>query len=300
MNSCGVATDGGVYCWGFNGSRVVGRPDEYLFTSPQQVLGGHVFVQVGVGNFHSCGLKADGSTWCWGWNNYENVGSTAPPRVRQPVRVLGAPSFQAIDAGGESTCGLTPDGAVYCWGRGFNGEIGDGQFSNRATPTKANVPDGMVALSLGWGTGCALTSAGVAWCWGRESGFSEAQRPAVLPAPVTAPEPLTSISVGTGTRADEGLGNGVLLGRAPRHELVLHCTAAIRWPSRRYGRGGKQLGLRHRGERRREMLRPRLSRNADWRGAQHHLLLDLGRLRHRSGRGRILLGAELRGAGRAR
>lgn len=223
VNSCGVAMGGGVYCWGFNGSRVVGHPDEYEFATPQLVLGGHSFVQVEVGTFHSCGLKADGSTWCWGWNNRGNVGNDAPPRVRQPVRVLAAPSFQAIDAGGESTCGLTPSGAVYCWGSGSNGEIGDGQFVETTIPTRVGIPDGMVAMSLGWGTGCALTPAGVAWCWGREGTFT-AQRPAALPAAISAPEALVTISVGHRKACGRGV-SGIAYCWAPRFDAAAPAVA---------------------------------------------------------------------------
>ena len=52
--SCGLASDGRAFCWGWyhDGWALPPRAE--------------TFVSISVGNRHACGLRADGVTVCWG------------------------------------------------------------------------------------------------------------------------------------------------------------------------------------------------------------------------------------------
>jgi len=66
--SCGLTTDGTVYCWGANRGGEVGNGDSTETNVPTavQLPAGTTFTAISVGDFHACGLTPDGVAWCWG------------------------------------------------------------------------------------------------------------------------------------------------------------------------------------------------------------------------------------------
>jgi hypothetical protein len=86
-HACGVATNGGAYCWGLNLSGQTGQTPGSIQTEPTLVRGGHTFSAVDAGSAHTCGLAEDG-LYCWGDNGAGQLGVLNPVGAG-PVLVTG-------------------------------------------------------------------------------------------------------------------------------------------------------------------------------------------------------------------
>ena len=73
LHSCGIASNGTAFCWGFNGygnlgtGTVVDSPGLAMRVAPKVAYN---FTQISSGNQHTCGILADGSIVCWGSNSH--------------------------------------------------------------------------------------------------------------------------------------------------------------------------------------------------------------------------------------
>ncbi|MFI5228836.1 MAG: RCC1 domain-containing protein [Gemmatimonadales bacterium] len=105
--TCGIATEGGVYCWGWNGQG-----------------------QLGV----------DPSTTTDACTTLQPAGTTNVPGVvtnqcsYHPIQVPGLSNVTAIDGGLGHNCALTTAAQLFCWGSNTSGELGDGTGVNHTTP----------------------------------------------------------------------------------------------------------------------------------------------------------------------
>lgn len=69
-STCGVATDGRIYCWGENTSGQLGSETPYSTSqTPVPVFGTQRYADVVLGNMHGCGLTTSGAVYCWGANS---------------------------------------------------------------------------------------------------------------------------------------------------------------------------------------------------------------------------------------
>lgn len=117
--SCGIAGDGGWWCWG--GSSTEPLP-------PREIASGPKVTAVTAGSSHTCGLTEDGSLLCQGGNNLGQLGSgdATVDFSPSPVYVQGGYSFISVAAGMFHTCAVTRDGVAYCWGGNRDGQLGNG------------------------------------------------------------------------------------------------------------------------------------------------------------------------------
>jgi hypothetical protein len=166
--SCGVTSEGAVYCWGSNGYDE--RSDR---VSPEPVPGGLSFVMVRISVSIACGLTAAGDAYCWGYNIWGRLGDGSPEETIRstPGLVAGGLKFSTISVSSGHSCGLTTAGAAYCWGYNGNGSqvggaLGDGTTINRFTPVPVGGGLMFTQISVGGGHGCGLTSGRDAYCWG--------------------------------------------------------------------------------------------------------------------------------------
>lgn len=151
-HGCGMATNGRVFCWGFDGTGALGEDldgdnlDEVIPVPVDTSLltPGTTFVTISAGGDHSCGIASDGRAFCWGENaaGELGIGSIGSP-VNIPNEIdssnlnIGT-RFVAIHAGRASSCGITDDGAAYCWGADNTGQLGedaDGDNLDEPVPT---------------------------------------------------------------------------------------------------------------------------------------------------------------------
>ncbi|HEX8242610.1 MAG TPA: hypothetical protein VF541_03930, partial [Longimicrobium sp.] len=77
--TCGVATDGGAYCWGLAGSPELGglgsEVNEEESPRPVRVPLPVPVSDVSVGSMHACALGRSGQAYCWGAGSYGGLGN---------------------------------------------------------------------------------------------------------------------------------------------------------------------------------------------------------------------------------
>src|SRR5690606_18343273 len=88
--SCAIHGDGGVSCWGSNGSGILGTgaTDSLAHSVPARVPGVIGAVEVAMGESHACARRSAGTVTCWGRNQYGQLGSgTLGTTVQAPADV---------------------------------------------------------------------------------------------------------------------------------------------------------------------------------------------------------------------
>jgi len=175
-HSCALTADGKAYCWGYNGSNVLGVSGMNQSATPMAVSGNITFKQISTGSEHTCGLAIDGQAYCWGLNSSGELGDGTKIAKATPTLVTGGLTFTSITAGSGATCAVAPDRALYCWGSNVLGQLGDGQpiaYGGGASSTiPKRVVGGLAAAQAGAGLqyACAVTTSNQAMCWGSNNG----------------------------------------------------------------------------------------------------------------------------------
>lgn len=207
-HTCGVTTQGGVYCWGYNQDGKLGNNLTTWSDIPVAVLtprdgSKSKYTSVSSGGRHTCGLTSDGTAYCWGNNEYGELGNNSTTNSSIPIVIADSTDgnvlrFSDISAGENHTCGLTLTGKAYCWGYKMTSVIAD-QFQKKpvAAPVLANGTSlSFASISAGNNHTCALTKTGAAYCWGdnyqSKLGISSTISPDVL---VAVSAPLNSASL---------------------------------------------------------------------------------------------------------
>jgi len=207
-STCGVTTDGDMYCWGLNdrgqlGTGLVGG----IEPSPRLVTGGHTFAgPAALGRSVTCGLTTAGEVLCWGLNDYGQLGrgytSAFYSPEPSPGLVQSDLAFEDVAVGATHACAIDDSGNAWCWGRNDDAELGIGSVGG-VFSTPQSVTGGHVfeRLNGGWGFTCGIDSVGTGLCWGVNSngqlgrGFaSGADQPA--PGPITGGYTFVDVAAG--------------------------------------------------------------------------------------------------------
>src|SRR5690606_28231217 len=104
--SCGIATTGRAWCWGYNPDGRLGDGSTGSSAVPVPVSWDVPFVAIDAGSEHACGIDAEGTALCWGHNGDGRLGDGSTGGSPVPVRVDTTAEFTSISAG-LHTCGLT-------------------------------------------------------------------------------------------------------------------------------------------------------------------------------------------------
>ena len=143
-HTCGVGTDGAVYCWGRNEAGQLGVGGVAQSSTPVKPAGELRFRSVAAADVFTCGLTDGGEVYCWG-----GEGTSAAPAPRLIGR-----GFAALAAGGNRACGIQ-DSAVRCWPAG-------GQLYTVASPE----PLKLRSVAVAGTTVCAVAENNAAYCAG--------------------------------------------------------------------------------------------------------------------------------------
>lgn len=173
--TCGLGSNGQLYCWGNNDYGQLGSAATTPTTSPAPVTSGPAFSRLTTGARHTCALDDTGHAYCWGYNYHGELGTTtnnlnenANPTA---MAVSGGLTFVALAAGAFHTCGITGGGAAYCWGWNNFGQVGptnSGTDNPNPVPQLVPLQQGtkLVALAAGQYHTCGLTGSNSVFCWG--------------------------------------------------------------------------------------------------------------------------------------
>jgi len=130
--SCGLRSDGVVWCWGGNDQGELGRGtvDDETHLGPQPVQLPHKVIAIESGSDHVCALTATHEVYCWGANTARQLGSASDDLCRcspcsgTPLRVAGLPAVRELSIVDETSCALGQDGSLWCWGNNYMNRIG--------------------------------------------------------------------------------------------------------------------------------------------------------------------------------
>ncbi|ANB19259.1 lamin tail domain-containing protein [Dokdonella koreensis] len=203
-HTCGLASDGNLYCWGRNGNGQLGigtsgqtdLPISAVVTSG--LPAGTHFAAVTAGDSHSCALTTGDVAYCWGAGINGAVGNGAQSLdilLPNPVVTTTIPAgthFIALEGGSTNTCGILDTGAAYCWGFANWGALGTGDGTSRYSPhpvATATLPPGTVftELSAENNLTCGATAAGRFYCWGRDDQGQQGNGPSLTADPSLVP-----------------------------------------------------------------------------------------------------------------
>ena len=127
FQSCALAIDATLFCWGFIGGLTLAPQPVAMnvFTPP--------IAEIAIGGTHYCVLSTDGSVECAGQNEFGQTGNPASPlpAPTKAFRVALPAAAVQLAAGHDFTCARLHDGEGYCWGANPNGELGSGEASRR-------------------------------------------------------------------------------------------------------------------------------------------------------------------------
>ena len=158
--TCAVRPDGGVTCWGDEGTR------ERLSAA---VLDDVLTVSIGDntgGEFHTCALHGDGTVSCWGPGEDGELGQGDMTDRHLPAKVPGIRDAVAIAAGSSHTCAVHRSGRVSCWGDGSLGQMGDGTVESSLSPQIVPGVNGVSTIGASGNTTCVVHTDGDVSCWG--------------------------------------------------------------------------------------------------------------------------------------
>jgi hypothetical protein len=191
---CGVARDGGAWCWGRGSLGALGTgvaPSSV--PQPVAVSTSARFVELSA-DVNVCGRTVANTVLCWGI-----LGGTLDPGsiprypgdcsteyyprwmgdgCRTPTPLAGNPPFTSLSHG---RCGVTEAHRVYCWGSGSHGRVGTGIVGSHAfAPVSPSTEQRFREVASGGGYTCALTLDDELWCWG--PGYGNRPVQVILPA----------------------------------------------------------------------------------------------------------------------
>lgn len=190
-HTCGLKTDGTVYCWGMNSMGELGNGQAEDYPAPLTAAATEV-TQITSGSGHVCVVKSDGTLWCWG-DNFSSQGGNAVADRTLASQVGTDTDWALVEAGIVHTCAIKTSGQLWCWGDQGNNALGDDASSGTiATPAQTGSDNDWQAVSCGQNF-CIGTRAVGTYSWGdnmfSQCGLDGMFTPVVSPMELLTPYP---------------------------------------------------------------------------------------------------------------
>jgi|GEM_PF-1153784 len=164
--TCGVKTDGTVWCWGRNNLKQLGDGTTTNRTRPVQVTGLTDATQVIAGQGWACVLKSDGTVACWGDNSSGQLGDGTTTGRSAPAVIPDLTGVTQISGNFQHVCVRLSDSTARCWGWNVLYQLGDGTTTSRLSPVAPSNLTGVAQISAGVFQTCARLNDGTVRCWG--------------------------------------------------------------------------------------------------------------------------------------
>lgn len=129
--SCGLRSDGSIWCWGVNAFGQVGASPSGPVYAPRRVGLDADWAEVRTDTFSTCARKTNGSLWCWGRNVEGQLGLGDIVDRATPTRVGTGTDWVQVDVGRFHACARRGDGTVLCTGENDAGQLGVGDGARR-------------------------------------------------------------------------------------------------------------------------------------------------------------------------
>jgi alpha-tubulin suppressor-like RCC1 family protein len=174
-HTCGVRTNGKLYCWGDDEDGRLGiGPTVGAVGAPARVGTFEDWSAVSAGGGHSCGVRHGGKLYCWGNADDGRLGAgAATGDANTPRRIGTFEDWAKVSAGGRHTCGARKNGKLYCWGDDDNGQVGDGVHLGSPDPALAprriGTFEDWANIAAGSQHSCAIRHLGKLYCWGMDA-----------------------------------------------------------------------------------------------------------------------------------
>ncbi len=179
-HSCGLTTNGAVYCWGLNSYGQLGDASTTTRSAPTPIAQGAIpagskIIQIVIGTLHTCAIASDTKAYCWGSNANGRLGDNTTTDRSSPVAVAQGAipaglTIRQLSAGGSFTCAIATDYKPYCWGDNTNGQLGDNTTTQRLTPVAVlqGAMPATIVMQITTGTShtCAIGADSKPYCWG--------------------------------------------------------------------------------------------------------------------------------------
>ncbi len=169
-HTCGIKTDGTLWCWGTNYSGQLGVGEQGdLKSRPIKVATDIAdWVSVDVDYQQSCAIRSTGAMYCFGrlYNEEFNFDQFK----KEPVPVFEGTTWKAIALGQEYRCGVQSDDGLYCWGKNNDGQLGFGQRNANYKKMQRIGSDTWKQVAAGELHTCGVTLSGELYCWGYQQG----------------------------------------------------------------------------------------------------------------------------------
>jgi alpha-tubulin suppressor-like RCC1 family protein len=226
-NTCVIASDNKVYCWGRNlegnlGSGTTGgQSDIPVATSSSSPMFSKTATDLYMGGSSvsfSCAKTSDGVVYCWGDNTYGQLCSTGsiintPTAVNQTGALAGK-TIIGITLSGASSFFHTSDGKLYACGRNNTGQLGINSITDVSVATEvstANFTGRTISkFSFGNNAGIIVTSDNYVYSWGNNAqgrtGLGLSSGNTLIPTKVVLPGDITAKAVSSSTYNQYALG----------------------------------------------------------------------------------------------
>jgi alpha-tubulin suppressor-like RCC1 family protein len=169
-HTCGVRTDGSLWCWGRNSRSELAVAEPGQVRSALRIGEESGWQSAYAGQAHSCALREPGTLWCWGENSGSDIqegsplGLTSSGPYLAPTQITDSDAWTDFGTNTFHSCGLR-GAELWCWGRNIEGQLGTGDIDLRPEPTR--IGDGFARVSVGRFHTCALTTSNQVQCSGK-------------------------------------------------------------------------------------------------------------------------------------
>ncbi len=165
--TCGIKTDGSLWCWGQDWIDFQTTEDTLV---PEQVGTDTDWALIDIGAGYRCGIKVGGTLWCWGLPGAGRVGHTNTMDTVTPTQVGTDSTWVEVATGQTTTCGRKDNGTLWCWGDGTLGQLGNGSAGQNTsqTPIQVGSKTDWSQVAVGSTGTCAIDAGGVLYCWGTD------------------------------------------------------------------------------------------------------------------------------------